>query len=258
MKIEQVAAQLYTLRDHIKTPPDIAATLKRVRDIGYQAVQVSAMGPIEESELAKILDGEGLVCCVTHEPADTFLNEPQKVVERLSKLGVKHTAYPHPRGVNLASEEEVKALAKKLNESGKIFKDAAQQLSYHNHAVEFTHAGGKPALEIIYDETDPELLMSELDTYWVQAGGASPVDWCIKLKNRLPLLHLKDFGVFGDNKGVMCEIGRGNIDWKKLIAAAQDSGCEWFIVEQDSNWINNDPFESLEVSFNYIKDNLCS
>ncbi|RKX34780.1 MAG: sugar phosphate isomerase/epimerase, partial [Verrucomicrobia bacterium] len=44
MKINQVAAQLYTLRDHIKTPADIAASMKKVREIGYTAVQVSGMG----------------------------------------------------------------------------------------------------------------------------------------------------------------------------------------------------------------------
>ncbi len=84
MKIDQVAAQLYTIRDHIKTPADIAASMKKVRDIGYTAVQVSGMGPIEESELMKILDGEGLDCCATHEPGDVIRQTPEIVVERLN------------------------------------------------------------------------------------------------------------------------------------------------------------------------------
>ena len=86
MKLKQVAAQLYTIRDHLKTPSDIAKSLKRVSDIGYQAVQISGMGPIDESELVKILDGEGLVCCATHENGNMILNEPEKVIERLRKL----------------------------------------------------------------------------------------------------------------------------------------------------------------------------
>ena len=50
MKINQVAAQLYTVRDFAKTPADIATTLKKIRAIGYEAVQVSGVGPIAPAE----------------------------------------------------------------------------------------------------------------------------------------------------------------------------------------------------------------
>ena len=46
MRLTQVAAQLYTLRDHLKTPVKIAKTLRRVRAMGYPAVQISGLGPI--------------------------------------------------------------------------------------------------------------------------------------------------------------------------------------------------------------------
>jgi hypothetical protein len=57
-----LAAQMYTLRDFTKTPADIAATLGKVKKMGYGAVQLSALGPIDSKELAKILHNEGLVC----------------------------------------------------------------------------------------------------------------------------------------------------------------------------------------------------
>ncbi len=257
MKVQQVAAQLYTVRDYLKTPTDIAASMKKVREAGYTAVQVSGLGPIHEAELLDILDGEGLVCCSTHESSDTILNEPEKIVERLAKLGCTYTAYPYPSGVDFSSLDAVKELARRLNHAGKVLHDAGRVLTYHNHNIEFCHVGGKAALEVIYDETDPRYVQSEIDTYWVQAGGACPVEWCTRMKGRAPLLHLKDFGVNEKNQGVMSEIGRGNINWKKVIAAAEEGGCEWFIVEQDRDWINNDPFESLKVSLEYIQNRLC-
>ena len=52
MPVSPIAAQLYTLREFTKTPPDIAATLKRVRKIGYESVQLSALGKIDAGELA--------------------------------------------------------------------------------------------------------------------------------------------------------------------------------------------------------------
>ena len=134
MKIERVAAQLYTVRDFIKTPPEIAASMKRVRKIGYQAVQVSGMGPIAEEELLRILDGEGLTCCATHEPGERILKEPQRVVDTLRKLKCRHTAYPYPGGIKFDTLASVKEFAAKLNASGKVLHDAGLVLSYHNHA----------------------------------------------------------------------------------------------------------------------------
>ena len=62
MRRKQIAAQLYTLREFLKTPEDIAISLKKVKKIGFDAVQVSGLGPIDAAELKKILDGEGLIC----------------------------------------------------------------------------------------------------------------------------------------------------------------------------------------------------
>jgi len=258
MRADQVAAQLYTIRDYLKTPSDIAVSLKKVRECGYQAVQVSGMGPIEERELMKILNGEGLVCCATHESGDTILNNPEKIVERLHKLGCAYTAYPYPSGIDFSNPAAVHDLAKRLNNAGKTLAAAGMVLTYHNHNIEFRHIDGKAVLDIIYDETDKRYLQGEIDTYWVQAGGACPVEWCRKLAGRLPLLHMKDYGVNSQSQGVMTEIGSGNINWRTIVDAAEQAGCTWFIVEQDSNWINNDPFEALKKSYEFIRGNLCS
>ncbi len=61
-----LAAQMYTLREFTKTPVDIAQTMKKVKAIGYDAVQLSALGPIDPKELKKILAGEGLIAASTH------------------------------------------------------------------------------------------------------------------------------------------------------------------------------------------------
>jgi sugar phosphate isomerase/epimerase len=254
MKINQVAAQLYTLRDFIKTPPEIAATLKKVRKIGYQAVQVSAMGPIPEAELVKMLDGEGLTCCATHEPAVQILAEPERVVERLTKLGCKYTAYPHPAGIDLSDAAQVHDLAAKLDTAGAVLRKAGQILTYHNHAIEFLKINGALVLDTLYSRTSLENLQGELDTYWVQYGGGDPADWCLRLDGRLPLLHMKDYAFTAQDKPVMAEIGYGNLDWKKIIPAAEKAGCQWFIVEQDV--CPGDPFDSLKKSFDHIHDEL--
>ena len=255
MKISQVAAQLYTVRDHCKTAVDFANTMRRLRGIGYTAVQVSGIGPIPEEEVVRILDGEGLTCCATHEPSAVVRWEPEKVVERLQKLGCKYTAYPSPHGVDFTKEEDVITLAKDLDNAGAVLREAGLVLAYHNHGFEFVPFRGRPALEYIYDSTDPLNLVSEIDTYWIHYGGGDSVAWCRRMAGRMPLLHLKDYIFTPDNAPTFAEIGRGTLPFGDIIEEAENGGCEWFIVEQDT--CDGDPVDSLRMSFNHIRDNLC-
>src|SRR5882724_4994879 len=194
MQLRQVALQSYTIRAHCQTAPELAASLRRARQIGYTAVQISGIRPIPSAEVRRICDGEGLTICATHEPGKTIVGEPHAVVERLGILGFKYTAYPYPH-VPFDSVSAVTALARSLNASGEILRRAGQSLNYHNHAIELRRLEGRTVLDILYAETDPQMLGAEIDTYWIQAGGGDPVAWCDKLAGRLNLLHMKDYGV---------------------------------------------------------------
>ena len=255
MKKEQIAAQLYTCRELLKTPSEIATTLRRVRAAGYGAVQVSGVGPIAEDELNRILDGEGLVCCATHEPTADILDEPQKVIDRLKKLRCSVTAYPYPAGVDMDDERSVAGLITKLEASGAALAAAGQTLCYHNHHMEFRKWGGRTILDRIFEGTTPRHVQAELDTYWVHYGGGENVAWCEKLAGRLPVIHLKDYMITKDHQPSFCEIGAGNLDFAKIIAAAERAGCRWFIVEQDT--CPGDPVESLAQSYRYLVEHVC-
>ncbi|GHC07926.1 sugar phosphate isomerase/epimerase family protein [Cerasicoccus arenae] len=251
MKIHQVAAQLFTLREFTKTPEDIAQALKKVAEIGYQAVQVSGFGPIENSEVVRLCAENGLTIAATHESGEVIRKEPAKAVQKLKELGCIYTAYPFPAGVDFESEQSVNELIADLENACKVFTEAGMVLTYHNHAVEFLRMGKTTILDKIYSECS---IQAELDTYWVQAGGCNPEAWVRKLKGRSPLIHLKDFKMTGHHEHTFAEIGYGNLDFKGIIAAADEAGCQWFMVEQDV--CPGDPFDSLKMSFDYIKENL--
>lgn len=256
MKLSQVAAQLYTVRDHCKTAADFAASVKKIRAIGYTAVQLSGVGPIPEDEIVTILRSEGLTICATHEPAVDLLDRPEVCIARLQRLGCPLTAFPFPHGVDFTAADQVRTLVRKLAATGALFRAAGLTLGYHNHAIEFVRFEGRPFLEFLYAEIPPHHLVAELDTYWIHYGGGDLVDWISRLHGRLPSMHLKDYTYLPDNKPTWCEIGRGTFNWPKIIAAAERSGCAWFIVEQDT--CLGDPFDSLKISFDYIETHLVS
>ena len=66
MKKPRIAAQLYTIRDVTKTPDDLDRSMKRIKEIGYNAVQVSGIGPMEHQQVKDIMDSHGLTICATH------------------------------------------------------------------------------------------------------------------------------------------------------------------------------------------------
>jgi hypothetical protein len=53
MNLSQVAAQLYTVREHCRTAADLARTVTRIRPIGYTAAQINGVGAIPEEEIAR-------------------------------------------------------------------------------------------------------------------------------------------------------------------------------------------------------------
>ncbi len=254
MKISQVAAQLYTLRDQCKTPDDIARSLGKVRQIGYESVQISGLGPIENEALLGLAKSNDLTICATHEDIEDILDTPQKVIDKLRALDCQHTAIGFPGGVDLASKDGVLDFCRRFEAAAKQFIAVGMTVSHHNHHHEFRQIEGKTVMQMILENTQSVTL--ELDTYWVQYGGGSPEAWNRRAEGRLPLLHLKDYCVNDQNTPQFAEVGNGNLDWKPIIQSAEESGCEWFIVEQDT--CPGDPFDSLQMSFDYISKNLVS
>ena len=67
----------------------------------------------------------------------------------------------------------------------------------------------------------------------------------------MTLLHLKDFIMINDHESFFAEVGSGNLDIKNIVKTATESGCKWFIVEQDE--CDGDPFDSLHISYKNLR-----
>jgi len=240
----KIALQMYTLRDFCKTAPEIAKTLARVRQIGYTAVQVSGMGPIEATELAKILRGEGLTCCATHIPMERMETETQKVIDDHAILGCKYTAIGGFFQKEFIWQDWLNFFGR-YNAIAAKFSASPVRIGYHNHSHEFMKVDGRLIMQSIIDNLSADVWM-EIDTYWVQHGGADPIQWINKVKKRIPCVHLKDMSITFGRQQLMAEVGEGNLNWSGILSACKLAGVEWYIIEQDV--CQRDPFESVEIS----------
>lgn len=248
MKESCIAAQLYTLRDMLKTPLEIAATLKKVKQIGYDAVQVSGMGKIDPAELAAILDGEGLTCCATHISLDLMRGNPGQVIEQHKLWRCQYTAIG---SFKAESKEEWLKFAADYNAIAGQYEKSGLQIGYHNHSHELAHYDGTSALQLLIDHLNASVWM-EIDTYWIVHGGGDPIQWIGKVAGRIPCVHLKDMAVTAERAQLMAEVGEGNLNWPGILSACKKAGVKWYIVEQDI--CQRDPLESLEISSRNLKE----
>jgi sugar phosphate isomerase/epimerase len=246
----QIAAQLYTLREFTKRPADIARTLKKVANIGYEAVQVSGIGKIEPNELKEIAAGEGLAICATHISYDSMRDEPQKVIDTHNIYGCKYAGIGGLPASYRNAEGYIK-FAKEASETAKVLAKGGLTFIYHNHSFELERYGKRTGLEILRKESDPKFFNVEIDTYWIQHGGGDPADWIERFLGRVPVLHLKDMTMRGSEQ-LMAEVGEGNLNWPRILAAAKAAGTVWYVVEQDV--CQRDPFESLAISLRNLQE----
>ena len=246
-----LGAQLYTLRDFCKTPAEIAETLKKVAKIGYTAVQISGIAPVEAKNLAAMLEDAGLVAAATHVGWEELRNDIDRVIAEHKLWKCKHPAIGGLSG----DYYSVDGLKRFLDEAPPVAERLAREgmdFSYHNHNHEFIHYGGKPWLATLYEQASPKHVKAELDTYWVQAGGGDPAAWVKKCAGREPLLHLKDMAMGPDRGQRFAEIGEGNLNWPAILKEAREGGVEWYLVEQDNTY-DRDPFESMAISYRNLK-----
>lgn len=251
MGMPTIAAQLYTIRDYTKTPEDIAKSMKKIKKIGYNAVQVSGFGPVEDEQVKGITDAEGLKICATHISFDRMEEELDSVVKQHKLWNCEYVGVGSMPSKYRTGKDGYVAFAKEASEIARELADRGLKFIYHNHNFEFAKYDGVTGMEILLEESDPEVFEFEIDTYWVQAGGANPVDWIKKVKGRMDVVHFKDMKVSDKREIMMAEVGEGNMNWPAIIDACAEAGAKWCAVEQDI--CERDPFESLAISLSNLK-----
>lgn len=243
----KLAAQFYTVRHLTADRAGFEECLRRVAEIGYTGVQLSAVGcmngetpEVSAIDAREMLDRYGLVCCATHRPWDRLLNEPDAEAEFHRTLGCSVAGLGYPPKELEALLPEIETAARELTARGLTF-------AYHNHELEFGHVGGEPFIHRLRRIRDLHFI---LDTYWVWVGGFDPVRLLLALEGRVEVVHLKDLLPVG-REVRFAPVGEGNLDWPAILPACREAGTEWLVVEQDETY-GRDPFDCLRSSFEYV------
>lgn len=155
-----------------------------------------------------------------------------------------------------------KRMADRFNKIGQEAKKVGLKYAYHNHGYGLQEKNGVVPFEILVESTDKDLVFLEMDIFWTAAGGADPIMYLNKYKDRYKLMHLKDMseekqfsGDGGDPSQwialfpYMSTCGQGVFDLDSIISTAKKVGVKHFFVEQD---MVANPKIALKESFDFL------
>lgn len=255
MKKPTMAIQLYTLRDHIKNAEDFDKTLARLSAMGVKDVQISAIGDFSAEEQKKIADKYGMNICITHKSFDWMKEDIEAVMAHHKTLGCDAI------GIGSAPEEgrgnsgAVRSFINEAQEIGKKFKENGFTFNYHNHAFEFNKLGDYAhcMMDMLIEETDPELFYFIPDVAWIHYGGQDPVEVLKKLKGRVKVLHFKDYIIDENGYRKFVSLGKGVVNLKECYDIACELEIPYIAFEQDCDWVDDDPFKACEESWEFMQ-----
>jgi len=245
-----IGLQLYSLRDAMRA--DAKTTLKEVAKIGFQTLetanyadgQIYGMAPAEFKKYVKDL---GMKVTGAHLGGPQYTKEKhaeamewwKKAIEDHKAAGMTWMIKPSmPIPKTLA---ELQVWCDYYNAVGAEVKKAGMRFGFHNHAREFEKIEGEIMFDYMVKNTDPKLVMFELDVYWVMKGGYNAVDYMKKYPTRIPVLHIKDEQEIGAS---------GTIDFKPIFETAYANKVKEFYVEVER--YNFEPIESVRRSYEFL------
>jgi len=272
MKKENIALQVYSVRGDMEK--DFFGTLRAVKEMGYAGVEFAGLYGNDPKEIKAFCEEIGLVPLSAHVPFQELMADMDGTIAAYKLLGVQYVVIPYLTEDLRPGQPGFQTVIDGMKQSRAELKEAGLVQQYHNHDFEFVKLDGEYALDILYRELGPELLQTQIDTCWVNVAGVDPAGYIRKYAGRTPTVHLKDFvgsksenmyGLIGlkdsaakaSDSFQLRPVGKGRQDFPAIVAAADEGGAKWYIVEQDEPSMGLTALECAKTSIDYLHNEIC-
>ena len=274
------AVQQFMLGSVLKNEASVRETLAAVKAAGYDSIELCGfmlhpmgfvirmltkaagmpVGSGGNLDWEKLVSESGLNVVSVHQDLGSIERDAKAVAEEAKRFGTDTVVITGMYRFDYGSEEAVRELSRRLNAAGKALAEEGIRLLYHNHNCELRKVNArKCAYDILLEETDPDYVNFEFDSYWFTEGGADAQLWMRRLGIRMKLWHINDRGTRMTGPAMTpilktdsMELGTGNMDLEGLAEIAKENGIEAVILESHRNWIENSPVKSLQASAKWL------
>ena len=255
--------QLYGVREQASN--DLSSALKQVATFGYKRVELcsfpgyakSGFGPLaamKPAEVRSVIGDTGLQCESCHFTFHEF-DEPalSQSIDYAKGLGLKYMIMSGPKEGSRAENvtmDEWKWNFNHMNRVGERVKAAGMQFGYHNHGNEWKEIGGVLVFEEMLRSVDRKLVQLQMDLGGTVSSGHDPAKYLEQNAGRFCSLHVKDAksGTLGAGS---LELGKGDVNWNRLFAAAKKAGIKSYYVEMEVR-PPSDPMKALQDCATYL------
>jgi len=244
--------QLYSVRDDMSKDP--SGTLKNLSAMGYKYVEHAdyvnrKFYGYSPDDFKKLLDGLGLQMKSGHtvmgrdawdESRNDFTDKWKYTVEDAATVGQEYVISPW---LDESYRKDIDGLKKFLavfNKSGELCKKSGMRFGYHNHDFEFnTMVNGSRLYDIILRETDPDLVIQQMDMGNMYGAGGRALDLLKQYPGRFKSFHVKD-EIKSESPDSMegyesTILGTGVIPVREILETGKKQNSDaHFIIEQES------------------------
>ena len=276
------AVQQFMLGSVLKKEASVRETLAAIKAAGYDSIELCGfmlhpmgflirmltkaagmpVGSGGNLDWEKLVKESGLNVVSVHQDLGSIQRDAKAVAEEAKRFGTDTVVITGMYRFDYGNEEAVRELSQRLNAAGKALGSQGIRLLYHNHNCELRKVNAdKCAYDILLEETDPEYVNFEFDSYWFTEGGADAKLWMRRLGNRMKLWHINDRGTRMTGSAMTpilktdsMELGTGNMDLEGMTEIAKENGIEAVILESHRNWIENSPVKSLQLSAQWLNE----
>ena len=276
------AVQQFMLGSVLKNENAVRETFSAIRAAGYDSIELCGfmlhpmgflirmltkaagmpVGSGGNLDWERLVKESGLNVVSVHQDLGSIERDAKAVAEEAKRFGTDTVVITGMYRFDYGSEEAVRELAQRLNAAGKALGEQGTQLLYHNHNCELRKVNAdKCSYDILLEETDPEYVNFEFDSYWFTEGGADAKLWMRRLGSRMKLWHINDRGTRMTGPAMTpilktdsMELGTGNMDLEGMTEIARENGIEAVILESHRNWIENSPVKSLQLSAQWLNE----
>lgn len=245
--------QLYSVRTDMSKDP--SGTLKQLSEMGYRYVEHAnyvnrKLYGYTVTDFKKLLGDLNLQMPSGHtvmtgahwdESKKDFTDAWKYTVEDAAALGQQYVISPWMDDAIRKDAEKLKKFMDLFNKSGELCKQYKMKFGYHNHDFEITTKVGDESLyDFIIKNTDPDLVIQQIDIGNMYGSGGRALDIMKKYPGRFQSMHVKDEikAEKGEMAGEPYEsavLGKGVLDVKAILDyGKKHGGTHHFIIEQES------------------------
>ena len=271
---QPLGVQLFTVMNELER--DFDGTLKTLAQIGYREVETIGAHGRDPTVVRAALDRAGLVSPSQHlmvgDLYQNFLRFTRReitaadvgkawdrdmaianmqsivaeAIARAKVMGQQYIVLQKIWPAQFQTRALLDQFCRALDLAGDMCAQAGLTFCFHNHNDEFALVDGVVPYQVMLESTNHKTVKMELDLYWAVRAKADPVQLLGQNPGRYVQVHVKDSTPAGD----FATVGKGVIDFPRLLPVALRVGVKHFFVEYD---LPNDSIGVVRQAYSYLR-----